>query len=54
MGIEKCKFCKFFKSYNGHLGNCKKKAPSIDSKTDEAIWPEITDEKWCGDFERKE
>lgn len=56
---EKCGNCRYFDRTLGEVfGECRRYAPKLSAKNGEeqqpsalAIWPEVKEFNWCGDYE---
>ena len=52
-----CENCRYFKPYNNEdcTGECRRNAPRpvtvSDTEEKYAVWPEVHESLWCGEFE---
>ena len=46
-----CDNCRFYKPIGPHVGQCRCHAPTANG-SDQAIWPWITDDAWCGEWKQ--
>ena len=53
----KCKDCKFFDDMIMSVGLCRHDTPMMAYSDDDpfnAVWPEVNNYDWCGEFQEKE
>ena len=48
----RCETCMFFHKVIASIGECRKNVPKIIQEINDSIgiWPEVEDDKWCGEF----
>lgn len=46
----KCKTCEYFKDHGSSVGECRKTRPESNKVTNQAQWPLVKADDWCGDF----
>lgn len=55
MHMDRCETCIFYDPLHERspVGYCRVKPPVYDVKTGSGVWPEVSENDWCGIYQMK-